>query len=365
VRTHFEELRAYLESASVRKATLFLLAGSAASAILEIVFFREGPGAAAIEAFGYFVGGWLVAALGAAIGALPGWLFRGHFRFKPLMAAGSLSVAASGLVALAQTLALNASARLPAVAIVAALSAAGAGLWLFCFLATLAPEGWTNRLGRASLAFAAAIAVGAAGEANKRATELRGESLFNQERVAAAQKAAGGVADFQSVRDEMLAFSAKIERARARSPEIAIFDSPAPTGEFAAGPLAAARAPSSTANSVAAPAADSAAASAAGPASPSAPASAAAPGACQAMQSAPGKILASIKFVNDGPAAATVQWMDFQGVAKPFRTLRAGEFYEQATYLGHNWIVVDGQNRCLGSSAIREQHQELVFKGPR
>lgn len=70
-----------------------------------------------------------------------------------------------------------------------------------------------------------------------------------------------------------------------------------------------------------------------------------APGNIRSIDS---KTKAAISFSNNTGKTVSVVWLDYDGKRKPYRTLKNGEVYEQETFVGHPWLIVDAGGACLG-----------------
>lgn len=57
---------------------------------------------------------------------------------------------------------------------------------------------------------------------------------------------------------------------------------------------------------------------------------------------------AIVNFSNNTGRTVNVIWIDYDGKRQTYKTLRNNEVYEQQTFVGHPWLIVDGNNRCLG-----------------
>ncbi len=53
-----------------------------------------------------------------------------------------------------------------------------------------------------------------------------------------------------------------------------------------------------------------------------------------------------IAFVNTSEQDVKVFWLDFSGHRKLYKVLKAGESYDQQTYLTHAWLVTDGNDNA-------------------
>ena len=65
-------------------------------------------------------------------------------------------------------------------------------------------------------------------------------------------------------------------------------------------------------------------------------------------RSAGGGAATKIVFQNATAGTVKVDWMDYEGRAKTYYTLRPGQRLEVATYAGHIWRAVDERGAVLG-----------------
>ncbi len=66
------------------------------------------------------------------------------------------------------------------------------------------------------------------------------------------------------------------------------------------------------------------------------------------IRSVDSKSKAVIHFSNNTERTVNVVWLDYEGNRKTYKTLKRGEVYEQQTFVGHPWLIVDGKGVCLG-----------------
>jgi hypothetical protein len=69
------------------------------------------------------------------------------------------------------------------------------------------------------------------------------------------------------------------------------------------------------------------------------------PGAIRSVNS---NTKANVSFSNNTGRTVSVVWLDYDGKRKPYRTLKNNEVYEQETFVGHPWLIVDSGGGCLG-----------------
>lgn len=53
-----------------------------------------------------------------------------------------------------------------------------------------------------------------------------------------------------------------------------------------------------------------------------------------------------IEFVNERSSSAIIFWVNFDGNRQYYRTLNPGESYSQQTYVGHVWVIMNGDSSC-------------------
>jgi hypothetical protein len=56
---------------------------------------------------------------------------------------------------------------------------------------------------------------------------------------------------------------------------------------------------------------------------------------------------ATITFDNQTAGDMKVYWIDFQGKRKFYSELKAHSKYDQATWVGHVWVVADASDQCV------------------
>jgi von Hippel-Lindau disease tumor supressor len=65
------------------------------------------------------------------------------------------------------------------------------------------------------------------------------------------------------------------------------------------------------------------------------------------IRSVNGNLSTNIKFVNNRQETVKVQWLDYRGKRKFYKTLSPNEQYDQQTYLTHPWLITDTNNNSL------------------
>jgi hypothetical protein len=66
------------------------------------------------------------------------------------------------------------------------------------------------------------------------------------------------------------------------------------------------------------------------------------------IRSVDSKSRAIVNFSNNSGKTLDIVWLDYDGKRKTYRTLKNGEVYEQQTFVGHPWLIVDQRGACLG-----------------
>jgi len=64
------------------------------------------------------------------------------------------------------------------------------------------------------------------------------------------------------------------------------------------------------------------------------------------MRSPDGALPTKIQFINRAGAPRKVYWLDASGVRHWFLTVAPGDTAEQTTFIGHTWVITDGQDAC-------------------
>ena len=70
---------------------------------------------------------------------------------------------------------------------------------------------------------------------------------------------------------------------------------------------------------------------------------------------------ASVTFDNQTVEDLKVYWIDFQGNRKFYSNLKAHSKYDQATWIGHVWVVVDAGGRCVNLESANAIQQVVVI----
>lgn len=70
---------------------------------------------------------------------------------------------------------------------------------------------------------------------------------------------------------------------------------------------------------------------------------------------------ASITFDNQTGGDVKVYWLDFTGKRKLYSNLKAHTKYDQATWVGHVWVVADGADICVKLHSANAVQQTLVI----
>ena len=66
------------------------------------------------------------------------------------------------------------------------------------------------------------------------------------------------------------------------------------------------------------------------------------------IRSVDSKTKAIVNFSNNTGKTINIVWLDYEGKRKTYKTLKRGEVYEQQTFVGHPWLIVDQDGGCLG-----------------
>jgi len=70
---------------------------------------------------------------------------------------------------------------------------------------------------------------------------------------------------------------------------------------------------------------------------------------------------ATITFDNQTGADLKVYWLDFDGARKFYTDLKAQSKIDQATWVGHVWVVADGAGQCVKLHSANAVLQTLVI----
>lgn len=71
---------------------------------------------------------------------------------------------------------------------------------------------------------------------------------------------------------------------------------------------------------------------------------------------------ATITFDNQTAGDLKVYWIDFNGNRKFYSNLKAHAKYNQATWVGHVWVVANGDNQCIKLESANSVLQTLEIK---
>ena len=70
---------------------------------------------------------------------------------------------------------------------------------------------------------------------------------------------------------------------------------------------------------------------------------------------------ATITFDNQTAAVLKIYWIDFDGKRKFYEVLKAHTAYNQATWVGHVWVVADQADQCIKLHSANAVEQTLVI----
>jgi len=56
----------------------------------------------------------------------------------------------------------------------------------------------------------------------------------------------------------------------------------------------------------------------------------------------------SMTLVNRSDTSLKLYWLDLKGNLRPYSVIPPNGHVSQATYIGHNWIVMTGDLHCVG-----------------
>ncbi|MFA6042265.1 MAG: hypothetical protein WC786_01095 [Patescibacteria group bacterium] len=70
---------------------------------------------------------------------------------------------------------------------------------------------------------------------------------------------------------------------------------------------------------------------------------------------------ATITFDNQTGADLKVYWLDFNGARKFYTDVKAHSKKDQATWVGHVWVVADGAGQCVKLHSANAVAQTLVI----
>ena len=72
----------------------------------------------------------------------------------------------------------------------------------------------------------------------------------------------------------------------------------------------------------------------------------------------------TVTFINRTASEVELFWLDPEGKRRSYGRLRPGQEYEQHTYAGHVWLVVDDQGRPLGLKVAEEKDVTVEIRAP-
>ena len=64
--------------------------------------------------------------------------------------------------------------------------------------------------------------------------------------------------------------------------------------------------------------------------------------------SRPSKEPTGMVFANRSNSTVRIYWLDFQGNRRLYRNLPPGDKTSQSTFIGHNWLITDLHDECIG-----------------
>ena len=70
---------------------------------------------------------------------------------------------------------------------------------------------------------------------------------------------------------------------------------------------------------------------------------------------------ATITFDNQTAADVKIYWIDFDGKRKFYEILKAHTAFNQATWVGHVWVVADQADQCIKLHSANAVEQTLVI----
>jgi VHL beta domain len=70
----------------------------------------------------------------------------------------------------------------------------------------------------------------------------------------------------------------------------------------------------------------------------------------------------SVKFINQRNHRINIYWLDYQGIARFYRSLAPREWYIQQTFMTHPWFVSDGNNRGLAVFLPERNVDEAIIR---
>ncbi len=70
---------------------------------------------------------------------------------------------------------------------------------------------------------------------------------------------------------------------------------------------------------------------------------------------------ATVTFDNETAGDLKVYWIDFNGKRKFYSDLKAHSKYDQATWIGHVWVVANGSDQCVKLESANAVEQTLAI----
>ena len=70
---------------------------------------------------------------------------------------------------------------------------------------------------------------------------------------------------------------------------------------------------------------------------------------------------ATITFDNQTAGDVKIYWIDFDGKRKFYETVKAHTTFNQATWVGHVWVVADQADQCIKLESANAVEQTLVI----
>jgi hypothetical protein len=64
--------------------------------------------------------------------------------------------------------------------------------------------------------------------------------------------------------------------------------------------------------------------------------------------SRPSKDATGMVFANRSNSTVKIYWLDFQGHRRLYRSLSPGDKTTQNTFIGHNWLIANLRDECIG-----------------
>ncbi len=305
-----------LEKLSLKKIITYFFAATLIEICFEIGLLGMDAPQVIKDELIYFFGAWLGAAFTASIFAFPGWLIQRRYHFKYLMTTTLICLFIVQFSALISALAYNPNFRLIMILLYFALGILMIFLTLFSFLKPIVPTRFLKICSGFSLVLAILFSLGELNSIIKDPREFFAEMIFKEDRVNLVQKVSGIDKPTEFINDDLLAFAATQELGRTRFENL---------------PRALAQVEPNTCNDL-------------------------------QKHSVPSTQGSTLQVSNLTAHDVSIQWIDYAAVPKFYRILRPSETYEQKTFVGHLWRLVDNNNVCLSSKVISTPVEILSAK---